>query len=270
MSDILARICAGKRAHIARARARRPLAALLAAAHAVPPPRGFEQALRACRSRGGYGLIGEIKRASPSHGPIRPDFRPSDLARDYAAGGATCLSVLTDEPHFQGADEHLAEARAATALAVLRKDFMLDPYQIVEARVLGADCVLLILAALEDAAAAELEATALALGMDVLIEVHDAAELARAARFESRLIGINNRNLRTLAVDLATTEHLAPQLSGAYLVVSESGIRQPADLARLRRSGVTTFLVGEALMRHADVAAATRALLAEPAAAAAR
>ncbi|MBM3518331.1 MAG: indole-3-glycerol phosphate synthase TrpC [Alphaproteobacteria bacterium] len=269
MSDILARICADKRAHIAVARTRRPLAALTAAARAAPPPRGFERALRACRNRNRYGLIAEIKRASPSHGLIRRDFDAAELACAYEKADAACLSVLTDQTHFQGADEHLCQARAATGLPVLRKDFMLDPYQVVEARALGADCVLLIMAALADSAAAELEVAALELGMDVLIEVHDEAELARAACLKSRLVGINNRNLKTLAVDLATSERLAPLLPGAHLVVGESGIRSPADLARLKRVGITTFLVGDALMREADVAAATRALLAEPEAVAA-
>jgi indole-3-glycerol phosphate synthase len=259
MSDVLARICADKRAHIARRKVERPLGDLIAAARAAERPRGFADRLAAEVAQGRYGLIAEIKKASPSKGLIRADFDPVALARAYKSGGATCLSVLTDEPYFQGRDAHLT-----AVLPALRKDFMLDPYQIVEARALGADCVLLIMAALEDAQAAELEAAAIEQGMDVLLEVHGAAELDRALRLKARLLGINNRNLKTLAVDLATTEQLAPRVPKDRLVVAESGLDTPADLARMHKVGVSIFLVGESLMRQADVAAATRALLAHP------
>jgi len=264
MSDTLARICAAKRRHVAQRRARRPLAELEDAARAAPPPRPFAAALGRAVAGGGWGLIAEIKKASPSRGVIRADFDPAALARAYEAGGAACLSVLTDGPYFEGADADLAAARAAVALPVLRKDFMLDPYQVVEARALGADCILLVLAALDDAGAAELEAAAGAWGMEVLAEVHDGAELERAARLRTRLIGINNRDLKTLEVDLSTTEALAPLLPGGAVAVSESGLATPADLARMSRAGVDCFLIGEALMRQADVAAATAALLAAP------
>ncbi|MCB9957267.1 MAG: indole-3-glycerol phosphate synthase TrpC [Rhodospirillaceae bacterium] len=270
MSDVLARICADTRRELTRRRVERPLAEVETAAHAAPKVRGFAQALRHKRDLGAYGLIAEIKKASPSKGLIRADFDPPALARAYAAGGATCLSVLTDAPYFQGCDDYLVAARAAVGLPVLRKDFMLDPYQIVEARALGADCVLIILAAVDDALAADLIATAHDWGMDALVEVHDDAELDRALELDGDLIGINNRNLKTLEVDLATTERLAPLVPDHRPVVGESGLYTPDDLARLAAVGVTTFLIGESLMRQPDVTDATRRLLTgvvEPAAA---
>ncbi len=261
MSDVLRRICATKREEVERAKAARPLSEVERAAHAAAPPRGFVRALRRA-SAAGYGLIAEIKRASPSAGLIRADFDPAALARAYARGGANCLSVLTDAPYFQGKAEYLAAARAAVGLPVLRKDFMLDPYQIAESRAIGADCVLLILAALEDTQAAELEATAVSLGMDVLAEVHNRAELERALRLKTPLIGINNRDLKSLTVNLATSEQLAHNVPAERLVVSESGLHGPRDLARMASAGIRCFLVGESLMRQSDVEAATRALLA--------
>ena len=264
MRDRLAEICAVKREEVALRVARRPLREVEAALPAESP-RGFASALaRALEpgwAGGGTGLIAEIKRASPSKGLIRADFDPATLARAYARGGATCLSVLTDEPHFQGADAHLVAAREAVGLPVLRKDFTLDPYQVAEARALGADAVLLILAALSDAQAAELEAAALALGMDVLLEVHDERELDRALALRSPLLGINNRDLATFTVDLATTERLAPRVPPGRIAISESGVAVAADLDRLGAVGVRCFLVGESLMRQPDVAAATAALL---------
>ncbi len=262
MADTLARIVAEKRKEIARRRAARPLAEVERAAKLASPPRGFAAALERALAAGRYGLIAEIKKASPSKGLIRADFDPPALARAYRDGGATCLSVLTDEPHFQGRDADLVAARVAVELPVLRKDFMIDSYQIAESRALGADCVLLILAALDDAAARDLEAAAGVYGMDVLLEVHDGAELARASRLQSRLIGINNRNLKTLEVDLGTTEALMPQVPSGRVAIAESGLFKPADLARMALAGARCFLVGESLMRQPDVAAATRALLA--------
>lgn len=266
MTDRLVEICDAKRAHVAACRAARPLHDLEARLPAEPA-RGFIRALSAEMDAGRAGLIAEIKRASPSRGVIRADFDPAALARSYEAGGAACLSVLTDAPYFQGADEHLAAARAACALPVLRKDFMLDPYQVVEARVIGADAVLLIMTALDDGQASELEAAARGLGLDVLIEVHDEAELERALRLRSPLIGINNRDLKTLRVDLATTERLARQVPADRLLVCESGIGSPADIARMRSAGTHCFLVGESLLRQPDVMAAAASLLGRPTAA---
>lgn len=263
MSDTLARICADKWQHIEHRRALRPLSGLLADAKRASAPRGFADALSRRAAGRGLALIAELKKASPSKGLIRAAFDPPGLARAYEAGGAACLSVLTDTPYFQGEDRFLALAREAVALPVLRKDFMLDPYQVVEARALGADCILLIMAALADDQAAELEAAATELGMDVLVEVHDEAELERALRLKARLIGINNRDLKTLSVDLATSERLAPRVPAGRDVVCESGLETHEDLLRMATIGVRRFLVGEALMRQADVTAATRALLGE-------
>jgi indole-3-glycerol phosphate synthase len=260
MSDILAEICTEKRRHVGYAQSLLPFAQLLDMALAQSPPRGFKAALDA-KAASGFALIAEIKKASPSAGVIRPDFDPPALARAYQAGGAACLSVLTDIPYFQGQDSFLIAAREACPLPCLRKDFMLDPWQIAESRALGADCVLLIMAALSDEQAAELEEAALELGMDVLIEVHDEAEFERAVRLRSPLIGVNNRNLKTMVTDLAVTERLASLLPADRQLVAESGLRDAADLARLARCGARRFLVGETLMRQPDVAAATRALL---------
>jgi indole-3-glycerol phosphate synthase len=262
MSDVLARICADTRAEMARRRAARPFADVDRTARAQTPPRGFAAALARATAGHGYGLIAEVKKASPSKGVIRADFDPPALARAYEAGGATCLSVLTDGPYFQGCDDFLVQARAACALPVLRKDFMLDPWQIAESRALGADCVLLILAALDDTMAGELAAAARDYGMDVLAEVHDRAELDRALTLDVALLGINNRNLKTLKVDIATAEALAPLVPPGRLAVAESGLETPADLARMAAAGARCFLVGESLMRQADVTLATRALLA--------
>ena len=268
MSDVLTKICADKREHIGACKAAKPLSALETEAKQATAPRGFVTALQKANAEGRYGLIAEIKKASPSKGLIRADFDPPSLARAYREGGASCLSVLTDEPYFQGKDDYLVAARAAVNLPCLRKDFMLDPYQIVESRALGADCILLIMAALSDAQAAELEQAAFDLDMDVLVEVHDGAELDRALKLQSPLLGVNNRNLKTLAVDIATTEQLAARVPAGKMLVAESGLYTPDDLARMERAGARCFLIGESLMRQPDVAAATRALLARNEAAA--
>lgn len=263
MTDVLAKIIEGKRNEVAALRAARSLSDLETAARDAGPVRGFAAAL-ARDSESGYGLIAELKKASPSKGLIRADFDPADLARAYQQGGASCLSVLTDTAWFQGAADYLVAARDAVRIPVLRKDFMIDPIQIVESRALGADCILLIMAALDDSLALELEACAIEYGMDVLIEVHDAGELERACRLSSPLMGINNRNLKTMEISLDVGAAMLPALPDDRIAVAESGLFAPADLARMAGAGARCFLIGESLMRADDVAAATRAILADP------
>jgi indole-3-glycerol phosphate synthase len=258
VTDTLQRIAAYKREEVAARKARTSLTEIAAAARSAAPPRGFAQALH---NAPGLALIAEVKKASPSKGLIRADFDPPALARAYADGGATCLSVLTDGPSFQGADAYLVAARAAVDLPVLRKEFLVDPWQVAEARALGADAILVILAMIDDALAADLIAEARAYGMDALVEVHDATELARAAALGATLIGVNNRDLRTFVTDLAVTERLAPAVPKGALLVAESGIFTPDDARRLAAAGAKAMLVGESLMREPDVMAATRALL---------
>ena len=259
--DTLHRICADTLAEVARRRAATPLETMRARAATAGPPRGFARALMATTAAGGFALIAEIKKASPSGGLIRPDFDPAALARAYQQGGATALSVLTDGPYFQGSMADLQAARAAVPLPVLRKDFILDPWQVYESRAIGADAILLIMAALEDAQAIELENVARTLDLDVLVEVHDAAELQRALGLQSKLLGINNRNLKTLQTDLNTTLQLAPNVPPDRFLIGESGLASHADLERLVSLGVHCFLVGEHLMRQPDVATACRKLL---------
>jgi indole-3-glycerol phosphate synthase len=261
MSDTLIEICNIKRGRVNARKSSVTLAEVEAKAKSAALVRGFARALQAKVNANHYALIAEVKKASPSAGLIRPDFDVEHIAQSYERAGAACLSVLTEEDHFQGCDAYLVAARNATKLPVLRKDFMIDPYQIVEARALGADCILIIMAAVDDVLAAELERTAFDWGLDALVEVHDAPEFERAMKLKSPLIGVNNRNLRTLKTDLATTEQLAAMLPNDRVLVAESGLKTPSDMSRMARVGAKRFLIGESLMRQADVEAATRAIL---------
>jgi indole-3-glycerol phosphate synthase len=263
MSDALTRICAEKRIYVKNCKAARPLSDLVPVAKAQESVRGFEESLSKA-SLTGYGLIAEIKKASPSAGLIRPDFDPGELALDYQTGGATCLSVLTDIPFFQGDNSHLEAARTASILPILRKDFIIDPYQVWESRALGADCILLILAALDDKLVQELESIATELEMDVLLEVHSEDELERALSLQSRLIGINNRNLKTLKTDTNITKRLAPLVPTGYTLICESGLKTSKDLARMAEFGARCFLIGEALMLKPNVRAAVKEILSTP------
>ncbi|HEX3346563.1 MAG TPA: indole-3-glycerol phosphate synthase TrpC [Acetobacteraceae bacterium] len=261
-ADVLAAICRDTRAEVEARKAKRPIESMRSAAASAPKPRGFARALMEATVSGRFGLIAEIKKASPSGGLIRPDFHPAALARGYAAGGANCLSVLTDAKHFQGSPEHVKIVRAAVDLPILRKDFILDPWQVYESRAMGADCILMIMAALENDQAVEIEHLARALDLDVLVEVHDGNELQRALGMQTKLIGINARNLKTLKTDLAVVEEIAPHVPPDRFIIAESGLRTHDDLERMAKSvGIRAFLVGESLLRQPDVEAATRALL---------